>query len=278
MSQRWPACLIMLALLEFMLWVIPAEAQLERLRKLQKEPEAIKGDDAPMVIIAAGESAMGVDGTIGLDDERPRHSVWLDAYRMDLYEVTTSRYARFLAATRRTPPWLWDVVNLAIHGDRPVIGVDWHDADAYCRWALKRLPTEAEWEKAARGTDERQFPWGNQAPTAELANFAVGARFSYSQTLMPVGRYEKGKSPFGLFDMAGNVWEWVQDWYKADYYVESPARNPTGPEEGQFKVLRGGSWSELPQYLLTYGRFKLPPATRNSYTGFRCARAATGGE
>ncbi len=208
MSQRWSACLIMLAVLEFMLWVIPAEAQLERLRKLQKEPEAIKGDDAPMVMIAAGEFAMGVDGTIGLDDERPRHTVWLDAYRMDLYEVTTSRYARFLAATGRTPPWLWDMVNPAIHGDRPVIGVDWHDADAYCRWAAKRLPTEAEWEKAARGTDERQFPWGNQAPTAELANFAVGARFSYSQTLMPVGRYEKGKSPFGLFDMAGNAWEW----------------------------------------------------------------------
>ena len=264
----------MLAVLEFMLWVIPAEAQLERLRKLQKEPEAIKGDDAPMVMIAAGEFAMGVDGTIGLDDERPRHTVWLDAYRMDLYEVTTSRYARFLAATGRTPPWLWDMVNPAIHGDRPVIGVDWHDADAYCRWAAKRLPTEAEWEKAARGTDERQFPWGNQAPTAELANFAVGARFSYSQTLMPVGRYEKGKSPFGLFDMAGNAWEWVQDWYKADYYVDSPARNPTGPEEGQFKVLRGGSWSELPQYLLTYGRFKLPPTTQNSYTGFRCAKSA----
>jgi formylglycine-generating enzyme required for sulfatase activity len=274
MKSVYTALLAFVAMMTVMAWIVPAEAQLERLRKLQKEPEAIKGDDAPMVIIAAGESAMGVDGTIGLDDERPRHSVWLDAYRMDLYEVTTSRYARFLAATRRTPPWLWDMVNLAIHGDRPVIGVDWHDADAYCRWALKRLPTEAEWEKAARGTDERQFPWGNQAPTAELANFAVGARFSYSQTLMPVGRYEKGKSPFGLFDMAGNVWEWVQDWYKADYYVESPARNPTGPEEGQFKVLRGGSWSELPQYLLTYGRFKLPPATRNSYTGFRCAKSA----
>ncbi|MGH7208165.1 MAG: formylglycine-generating enzyme family protein, partial [Nitrospiraceae bacterium] len=120
-----------------------------------------------------------------------------------------------------------------------------------------------------------QFPWGNQAPTAELANFAVGARFSYSQALMPVGRYEKGKSPFGLFDMAGNVWEWVQDWYKAAYYEESPARNPAGPEQGQFKVLRGGSWSELPKYLLTYGRFKLPPTTQNSYTGFRCARSGS---
>lgn len=276
MRDGCAALLAFVAIMAVMAWIVPADAQLERLRKLQKEPEAIKGDDAPMVMIAAGEFAMGVDGTIGLDDERPRHTVRLDAYLMDLYEVTTSRYARFLAVTRHTPPWLWDMVNLAIHGDRPVIGVDWHDADAYCRWAAKRLPTEAEWEKAARGADERQFPWGNQAPTAELANFAVGARFSYSQALMPVGRYEKGKSPFGLFDMAGNVWEWVQDWYKAAYYEESPARNPTGPEEGQFKVLRGGSWSELPKYLLTYGRFKLPPATQNSYTGFRCAKSATG--
>jgi formylglycine-generating enzyme required for sulfatase activity len=106
----------------------------------------------------------------------------------------------------------------------------------------------------------------------QLANFGLGARFSYTQVLMPVGNYEKGKSPYGLYDMAGNVWEWVQDWYDGGYYAGSPADNPKGPEEGQFKVLRGGSWSELPKYLITYGRFKLPPDTKNSYTGFRCAK------
>jgi formylglycine-generating enzyme required for sulfatase activity len=258
------------------LTVLPADAQLDRLRKLKKEPEPTQGDDAPMVQIPAGEFWMGVDGVIGLEDERPRHKVWLDAYAMDRHEVTTGQYARFLAATGRKPPWLWETVNPDLHGDRPVIGVDWEDADAYCRWAGKRLPTEAEWEKAARGTDGRNFPWGNQPPTAELANHALGARFSYSQALMPVGHYEKGRSPYGLDDMAGNVWEWVQDWYDGSYYEQSPERNPTGPEQGQLKVLRGGSWSELPKYLLTYGRFKLPPGTRNSYTGFRCAKSVTG--
>ena len=252
-------------------WVFPADAQLDKLRK-QKREAAVQGNDAPMAVIPAGEFRMGVDGMIGLEDERPRHKVWLDAYSMDLYEVTVARYTRFLAATNREPPSYWETVKLAEHGDRPVIGVSWDDAEAYCRWAGKRLPTEAEWEKAARGTDERNYPWGNQKPTSDLANYALGARFSYSQVLRPVGTYEKSKSPYGLFDMGGNVWEWTQDWYDGAYYGKSPEKNPTGPEQGQFKVLRGGSWSDMAKYMLTYGRFKLLPTTRNSYTGFRCAQ------
>lgn len=246
-------------------------AQIERLKKLKKDME-LQVADTPMVEIPAGEFVMGFDGTQALEDERPAHRVWLDGYSMDQYEVTTAQYAAFLAAQPRPAPWQWESVNLALHGDRPVIGVDWHDADAYCRWKGKRLPTEAEWEKAARGTDGRLYPWGNHVPTDKLANFALGARFSYSQVLMPVQSHEAGKSPYGLFHMAGNVWEWVSDWYGANYYEHSPEKNPTGPEQGQFKVLRGGSWSDLPKYLLTYGRFKLPPETRNSYTGFRCAK------
>jgi formylglycine-generating enzyme required for sulfatase activity len=249
-----------------------AQAQLERLRKDRLVEQAAQAD-TPMVEIPAGEFAMGSDGVRALEDERPMHRVWLDRFSMDLHEVATAQYAKFLVATQRPAPWQWSSVDLPQSHDRPVIGVDWSDADAYCRWKGKRLPTEAEWEKSARGTDGRLYPWGDQFPGKDLANFALGARFSYSQVLLPVQSYEQGKSPYGLLHMAGNVWEWVQDWYVVNYYEVSPARNPQGPGKGQFKVLRGGSWSDLPKYLLTYGRFKLPPETRNSYTGFRCAKS-----
>jgi formylglycine-generating enzyme required for sulfatase activity len=263
---------IVLTILLFLLLDTKANAQFDRLRgakALEQWPTA----ETPMVEIPAGEFAMGLDGVQALEDERPKHQVWLPAFFMDLHEVTTGQYASFLAATNRNVPWLWDTLELGQDRDRPVIGVDWSDADAYCRWKGKRLPTEAEWEKAARGMDGRLYPWGNQPPHKDLANFALGARFSYSQVLMPVLSYERGKSPYGLYQTAGNVWEWVEDWYSTNYYEVSPDRNPQGPEEGQFKVLRGGSWSDLPKYLLAYGRFKLPPDTRNSYTGFRCAKS-----
>ncbi len=256
--------------------VTPSQGQVSELQKLRQSSQGGADqryvDDAPMILIPEGAFWMGIDGSIGLEDEQPRHEVWVDAFYIDTYEVTTKRYATFLSATNRTAPWLWRSVDLKIHANRPVIGVTWDDADAFCRWAGKRLPTEAEWEKAARGTDERRYPWGDETPNADLANFAVGARFSYSQALMPVGRYKNAKSPYGIYDMAGNVWEWVQDWYDGAFYERSPSNNPTGPESGDLKVVRGGSWSELPNYLLTYGRFKLPPGTRNSYTGFRCAQ------
>jgi len=252
--------------------VSPVSAQLDRLRRskaLEPPPTA----ETTMVEIPEGPFTMGFDGTQALEDERPKHQVRLPTFFMDLHEVTTVQYASFLAATNRDAPWQWNEVNLSQHSDRPVIGVDWSDADAYCQWRGKRLPTEAEWEKSARGTDGRSYPWGNHVPSKDLANFALGARFSYSQVLMPVQSYEQGKSPYGLYHMAGNVWEWVQDWYGANYYEVSPEYNPQGPEQGQFKVLRGGSWSDLPKYLLTYGRFKLSPETRNSYIGFRCAKS-----
>jgi formylglycine-generating enzyme required for sulfatase activity len=265
----------MLVLLTVLSTIEPVLGQLDRLRKQRAVPSSSPAE-VPMAVIPEGTFGMGSDSRQALEDERPKHEVWLDRFEIDLYEVTTGHYAAFLAVDERPAPWQWESVNLGIHRDRPVIGVDWHDANAYCRWAGKRLPTEAEWEKAARGTDGRRYPWGNQEPTAAMANFALGARFSYSQVLMPVDQYDEGKSPFGLYHMAGNVWEWTHDWYGADYYQTSQARNPTGPPDGQFKVLRGGSWSDLPKYLLAYGRFKLPPGTRNSYTGFRCARSDTG--
>ena len=253
-------------------WSMSA-AQLDRLRK-SKSFMTTPPAETPMVEIPAGEFMMGSDGTQALEDERPSHRVWLDAFSIDLHEVTTAQYAAFLSVQNRAAPWQWESVDLVQHGDRPVIGVDWRDAEAFCTWKGKRLPTEAEWEKAARGTDARLYPWGNQAPTGDLANFALGARFSYNQVLFPVRSHEPGKSPYGLYHMAGNAYEWVQDWYGTNYYDSSPDRNPPGPSQGQFKVLRGGSWSDLPKYLLTYGRFRLSPETKNSYTGFRCAKVS----
>lgn len=251
----------------------PVHAQLERLRK-NKEVESATVLETPMVSIPEGHFLMGADGTDSLEDERPQHAVWIDRFEMDRYEVTTGRYAEFLTSTAHPTPWQWEAVDLTQHRDRPVIGVSWFDADAYCRWRGKRLPTEAEWEKAARGTDGRLFPWGNRVPHDESANFGLGARFSYGQVLASVHRYEQGRSPYGLHHMAGNVGEWVADWYGGTYYETGSLNNPTGPELGSFRVVRGGSWSDLPKYLLTYGRFKLPPETRNSYTGFRCARTS----
>ncbi len=266
-----PLALVLLSIVLAVLAGPSSFAQLDRLRK-GKSAESAVVIETPMVEISEGPFTMGFDGTQALEDERPKHQVWLSAYSMDLHEVTTAQYAAFLSAAHRPAPWQWETVELTQHAERPVIGVDWHDAQAYCLWKGKRLPTEAEWEKAARGTDGRLYPWGDQVPTKEVANFALGARFSYSQVLLPVRSYERGKSPYGLYQMAGNVYEWVQDWYVTNYYETSPDRNPQGPEQGQFKVMRGGSWSDLPKYLLTYGRFKLPPETRNSYTGFRCAK------
>lgn len=150
---------------------------------------------------------------MGSDEEKPSHRVYLDAFYIDKYELTTSRYAQFLKATRRKQPDHWNEVSMAAHRDRPVIGVDWHDADAYCRWSGKRLPTEAEWEKAARGTEGRQYPWGNERPTSRNANFGKCCDWKGYASLAPVGSLEAGKSPLGISDMAGNVYEWVADWY-----------------------------------------------------------------
>ncbi|ULA66113.1 MAG: FGE-sulfatase domain-containing protein [Nitrospira sp.] len=247
----------------------------EQLRKSRPGPDLQVYPEVPMTMIPEGVFRMGADGTDALEDEKPQHEVWIDQFEIDRHEVTTGHYAEFLVSTKRPVPWQWESVDLSQHHDRPVIGVSWFDAAAYCEWRGKRLPTEAEWEKAARGIDGRLFPWGNQSPREESANFGLGARFSYSQVLASVERYEQGRSPYGLYQMAGNAGEWVADWYGANYYEIGSRNNPAGPDVGLFRVVRGGSWSDLPKYLLTYGRFKLPPDTRNSYTGFRCVRSGS---
>ena len=231
-------------------------------------------DGAAMVLVPAGEFWMGLPEGEGLDDEQPRHKVYLDAFYIDRFEVTTGRYAQFLASTGWEKPVNWDKVKLPEHADRPVVGVNWSDADAYCRMTARRLPTEAEWERAARDENERKFPWGDARPKASLALFGQMTQFSYD-ILKPVGSYPNGAGPYGTFDQAGNVAEWVQDWYDGEYYREGPERNPPGPAQGQYKMTRGGSWSDMPVYLLSASRTtKLPPGTRNGFIGFRCAQSA----
>lgn len=200
---------------------------------------------APMVLVPAGEFTMGSrkDDKTAEKDERPAHLVYLNAFSIDQYEVTTSRFAEFLRETKRAVPKYWSEQVPQQHGNKPVVGVDWNDADAYCAWAGKRLPTEAEWEKAARGTDQRLYPWGNQPPNEQRANVNRCCDFKDYGVLTDVGSYEQGKSAYGAYDMAGNVWEWTADWYEENYYSTSPARNPKGPSSGEYRVLRGGSWA-----------------------------------
>jgi hypothetical protein len=186
-------------------------------------------DGAPMALIPAGEFQIGSPDGEGDNNEHPRHRVSLDAFYMDKFEVTVARYAEFVRSTNRAKPAYWNQVDSRKYGKLPVVGVDWRDAEAYCRWAGKRLPTEAEWEKAARGTDGRTYPWGNEPPTPRLANFDKWiAKNSYDKRLAPVDSYEVGKSPYGLHHMAGNVWKWTADWYDEHYYEKSPPQNPKG--------------------------------------------------
>ena len=218
-----------------------------------------------MVLVPAGEFLMGSEGWY---DTKPAHQVYLDAFYIDTYEVTNALYQKFAQTTGRQAPPYWKDVKYN-SPNQPVVGVTWDDAAAYCHWAHKRLPTEAEWEKAARGTDGRTYPWGNQWDKAR-ANSAGGGPGRPT----PVGSYEGGKSPYGVYDMAGNVWEWVADWYDVNYYQTSPNRNPRGPETGNTRVLRGGSWLiDNSDYFQCAYRSNYRPTFRYENYGFRCARA-----
>ncbi len=227
-------------------------------------PNVLKGEDgAEMVLVPAGEFWMGTDN---MGAESPRHRVHLDAYYIDKVPVTNALYERFIRATSRQDPSDWSNTNF--NGPtQPVVGVSWHDADAYCKWAGKRLPTEAEWEKAARGTDGRKYPWGDQWDPSH----ANSAESKLGKTT-PVGSYLSGASPHGALDMAGNVWQWVDDWYDKDYYQRSLERNPRGPEFGTARVLRGGAWFSFPLALRSSSRLDYTPGHRGVSLGFRCAR------
>ena len=231
-------------------------------------------DPTAMVAIAEGGFIRGSGAETRRADERPRRTIYLNAFMIDTYEVTNAQYLKFIAATGHKEPFnvygtgsLFEVKGIE---NLPVVQVTWHDAEDYCQWVGKRLPTEAEWEKAARGTDGRAYPWGNKAPSARRVNF--NRDWVATETLLPVGSLPDGVSPYGVHDMSGNAREWVQDWYAKDYYRIAPDRNPQGPETGLLKVIRGGSWHSFEPDIRAAARGKGGFALKTHGTGFRCAR------
>jgi eukaryotic-like serine/threonine-protein kinase len=203
-----------------------------------------------------------------MSEEEPQHPVWLDAFWIDRTEVTNAQYQECVAAgaCRVADMPSFDPEGKPTH---PVVEVTWADARSYCTWAGARLPTEAEWEKAARGTDARLYPWGNEPPDCKRANY-WGKEGGCVGTTAPVGSYPTGASPYGALDMAGNALEWVADWYGQDYYSASPDRNPTGPDSGPGRVLRGLGWGPSPVGPHVAIRIYTDPAKRGNSIGFRC--------
>ncbi|MBK8376981.1 MAG: SUMF1/EgtB/PvdO family nonheme iron enzyme [Nitrospira sp.] len=222
-----------------------------------------------MVLIPAGEFAMGSD--LGQEDEQPVHRVSVKAFYLDVYETTVSRYAEFLASQKPDAPFKWNEATAGAHENKPAVGVNWYDARDYCRWVGKRLPTEAEWEIAARGTEGRIYPWGSAHPTKGHAN-AGETRWRGYDSLSNVGRFELGKTPEGVYDLAGNLWEWVADWYDPTYYQFSARDNPKGPSAGPLRALRGGAWNNDSKAIRSSNRAGYAPDARRNDVGFRCAQ------
>ena len=243
---------------------------------------AMEGPDG-MVLVPAGSFLMGSDpqkDRAAGPQELPQHQVYLDAFKIDRFEVSNIEYLRFVLGTGADWPKFWREnpfpEKASLH---PVINVSWYEADAFCRWAGKRLPTEAEWEKAARGVDGRIFPWGNEPAGWIKSNIAhPGSKrgFKYPP-LANINRYDKGASPYGVYQMAGNVSEWVSDWFDPESYRHSHEMNPQGPMTGELKVFRGGSWNEDPEVARSAGRNAGPPDRTSYLTGFRCAQSGYDG-
>ena len=256
----------------------------------QSPPAEVPG----MALIPEGEFWMGRTHMFLFDelnwtlaprlDDQPAHIVTLDAFHMDQYEVTNKDYAGFVEATGGSKPWHWGGKLLAEKEKLPVYNVSWTDAQAYCQWAGKRLPTEAEWEKAARGgLDRKLYEWGNELPKGGRYGGGEGknkprAHFGRPDGPAPVGSYPA--NGYGLYDMSGNVSEWVGDWYDRYYYVWSPLKNPQGPDTGMYRLARGVAWSyaeDVPKQSVMGAHFRnyTDPSQLSNVLGFRCTKSAS---
>jgi len=243
-------------------------------------------DGAVMVKVPAGDFLMGSkeDAPDANDNEHPQHTVYVSEFWIDKTEVTNAQYRKCLqTGTCRAPTtcdWGGATYFDSSKADHPVVCVSWQDASTYCQWAGKRLPTEAEWEKAARGADGRKYPWGDDFDCWR-GNFDDETEFDSSVVpggegcdgyvmTAPAGGFPSGGSPYGVLDMAGNVWEWCQDWYDADYYASSPNHDPQGPSSEDQRVVRGGSWNLGERLVRTAYRNWYDPDSRINFIGFRC--------
>jgi formylglycine-generating enzyme required for sulfatase activity len=256
------------------------------------EDIAALASSALMLTVAEGPFIMGTARTshepfsfdLQYDDtEQPQRRVWLNQYEIDRDEVSMGEYLLWLQQQQRHLPE--EVRKLIDHlttihamppetlARWPALYVTWSEASDFCRTREKRLPTEAEWEKAARGNNGNLFPWGQKSPTPALAMFGQ-YHVHEIPIVAPVDRGEEGRSPYGLHHMAGNAAEWVEDWFGIDYYATMPDRNPHGPANGRYKVVRGGSWKSAPALLRTATRSGASPDQRAATIGFRCARSA----
>lgn len=235
-----------------------------------------------MVFVPAGEFLMGAEeeDSQAKKNERPARKVYLDAYYIYKYEVTYGQFKKFLADTGYKPKGNWDRFDRPEFLDRPVMNVTYLDAEAYCKWAGVSLPAEAQWEKAARGTDGRKYPWGNQWDPNKCNNSAMNDPSLLAKTAhildkrgtLPTGSVAGDESPYGVMDMAGNINEWCADWYKSGYYKNSPPKNPKGPEKGKERSTRGGSWSLPPDRCRASARWSGSVESELDDYGFRCVK------
>lgn len=227
-----------------------------------------------MMLVPEGEFMMGsIDGN---SDESPIHAVYLDAFYIDKYEADIGLYKECVYQNVCNLPKEYLEFYNNNSGDSPIVNITWYDAVAFCEWRNTRLPSEAEWEKSAKGVDQRIYPWGNDFVEVDgsVGNYYEYARFRGSAGFVRVDSYDKGVSPFGIYNLAGNVWEWVADRYDKNYYSSSEYKDPQGPKSGDLRVLRGGSFRDQEFSIRTTYRYKLEPSTQKYSVGFRCAKDA----
>jgi formylglycine-generating enzyme required for sulfatase activity len=239
-------------------------------------------DGMTQLFVPAGPFLLGAaeNDALAKQREQPQYIAFLSAYWIDQLEVTNRQFRQCVEANGCPIPagCPLEAVDYAdpARANFPIVCVSWAEAEAYCQWAGRRLPTEAEWEKAARGPDGWRYPWGVAEPDCQRANYDPGGGACTPQTAV-AGLYGRGVSPYGVLDMAGNAAEWTADWFDENQYALALFNNPQGPETGQFKVVRGGSWSSTAAEIRTTARFGLTPETAIDQLGFRCAQSAREG-